>query len=111
MALCKTLTISRNIGRVPIVFLASTPLHLSLELLSVVQVRQKTVRVFFLQLAAFCWIVVVSAQKMNAAEELALNQTLTGLGCWRSTTCKVLNFSCTASGIVRCNSTGSVTYL
>ena len=88
------------------------PANLPHELVSIVQVRQKTVRVYFLQLAVFGCFVVVTGQKMNADDALALNQTLTGLGCWRSTNCMAKNFSCTASSNpVRCNSTGSVTFL
>ena len=65
----------------------------------------------FFPLAACCWLVAVSSQTMNAADVAALNQTLTGLGCWRSSVCKVQNFNCGGTGAVQCNANGSVTYL
>ena len=66
---------------------------------------------FAVQIAAYCcWLVAVSAQTMNAADAAALNQTLTGLGCWQSSTCQIKNFSCN-TGVVRCNNNGSVTFL
>ena len=64
-----------------------------------------------LQIAAFsCWLVAVTAQAMNPADAAALNQTLTGFGCWQSPDCKIQNFSCNA-GVVYCNSIGSVVTL
>ena len=67
---------------------------------------------FPLQIAASCWLVAVSAQvTMNAADAEALNQTLTGLGCWQSSACQTKNFSCSITGVVRCNANGSVTHL
>ena len=60
------------------------------------------------------WLVVVTAQvTMNAADAAALNQTLTGLGCWQSSVCPTLNFDCSNTGVdpVRCNANGSVTIL
>ena len=66
---------------------------------------------FAVQIAAYCSLVAVSAQvTMNPADAEALNQTLTGLGCWQSSACKRLDFNCNI-GIVGCNSNGSVTYL
>ena len=63
------------------------------------------------QIAAYsCWLVAVSAQALNAADAEALNQTLTGLGCWQSSVCQTKNFSCNA-GVVFCNSNGSVVNL
>ena len=91
---------------------AEKPANLPHELVSIVQVRQKTVRVYFLQLAVFGCFVVVTGQTMNTDDALALNQSLTGLGCWRSATCKAQNFSCSTTGPVLCNAaTGSVTFL
>ena len=56
------------------------------------------------------WLVAVTAQvTMNPADAAALNQTLTGLGCWQSSTCQTKNFSCGAG--VFCNANGSVTSL
>ena len=58
------------------------------------------------------WLVVVTAQvTINAADAEALNQTLTGLGCWESSICKTQNFKCGGSGIVQCNANGLVTSL
>ena len=58
------------------------------------------------------WLVAVMAQvTMNAADAEALNQTLTGLGCWQSSTCQTKNFSCGSTGVVQCNANGSVTQL
>ena len=58
------------------------------------------------------WLVAVTAQvTINAADAEALNQTLTGLGCWQSPTCETQNFSCNNTGVVRCNANGSVTHL
>ena len=56
------------------------------------------------------WLVVVTAQTMNAADAAALNQTLTDLGCWQSSTCETVDFSCN-TGVVGCNANGSVTFL
>ena len=59
------------------------------------------------QIAAYCcWLVVVTAQAMKPADAAALNQTLTGLGCWQSSNCGV-------PGVdpVGCNANGSVTNL
>ena len=70
-------------------------------------------RMYFsaVQIAAYCcWLVAVTAQTLNAADADALNQTLTGAGCWQSSTCKTKNFNCDA-GAVRCNANGSVTRL
>ena len=65
-----------------------------------------------MQIAASCWLVAVMAQMtINAADAEALNQTLTGLGCWQSSTCKTKNFNCSSSGAVQCNANGSVTSL
>ena len=56
-------------------------------------------------------LVAVSAQvTINAADAAALNQTLTDLGCWQSSTCETVDFSCN-TGVVGCNANGSVTYL
>ena len=67
---------------------------------------------FTLQIAAYCcWLVAVSAQALNKADAAALNQTLTGLGCWQSSTCQTQNFNCSISGAVQCNANGSVTSL
>ena len=68
---------------------------------------------FAVQIAAYCcWLVAVSAQvTINAADAKALNQTLTGLGCWQSSLCKTVDFSCNSAGVVRCYANGSVTYL
>ena len=63
-----------------------------------------------LQMAAFCWLVAVLAQVMNAADALTLNQTLTALGCWQSAACSTRNFSC-GTPTVKCNTTGFVTQL
>ena len=65
---------------------------------------------FAMEIAACCWLVAVSAQTMNPADAEALNQTLTGLGCWQSSACKSLNFNCN-NVAVGCNANGSVTYL
>ena len=64
------------------------------------------------QIAAYCcWLVAVTAQvTKNPADAAALNETLTGLNCWESSTCKKLNFSCNA-GVVGCNFNGAVTSL
>ena len=63
------------------------------------------------QIAAYsCWLVAVSAQTINAADAEALNQTLTGLGCWQLSACQTKNFSCGAGRVV-CNAGGSVTTL
>ena len=66
---------------------------------------------FALQIAAYCSLVAVSAQVMNAADAAALNQTLTGLGCWESSRCMTLDFNCSNTVVVRCNANGSVTSL
>ena len=69
---------------------------------------------FAVQIAAyFYWLVAVSAQVMNAVDAAALNQTLTGLGCWQSLTCKTKTFNCGIPGVdpVGCNVNGSVTRL
>ena len=67
---------------------------------------------FPLQIAAYsCWLVAVAAQvAMNAADAAALNQTLTGLGCWQSSACLTQNFNCNVD-VVGCNANGSVTYM
>ena len=85
-----------------------------LALCSAFFVSHSETRMYFfaLQIAAYsCWLVVVTAQVMNAADADALNQTLTGLGCWQSQTCQTKNFSCSSTAPVRCNANGSVTYL
>ena len=67
---------------------------------------------FGVHIAACCWLVAVSAQvTINAADAAALNETLTGLGCWQSSTCQTQNLSCSSTGVVRCNANGSVTRL
>ena len=63
------------------------------------------------QIAACCWLAAVSAQTLNAADAQVLNQTLTDLGCWQSSTCQTKNFSCGSTGVVQCNANGSVTQL
>ena len=76
--------------------------------------HSETRMLYFLSMQiAACWLVAVSAQAMNPADAAALNQTLTGLGCWQSPTCNAQNFSCSSVGVdpVRCNANGSVTYL
>ena len=67
-----------------------------------------TYRMYFFALPI--WLVAVTAQTMNPADAAALNQTLTGLGCWQSSACQTKNFSCGA-GVVGCNANRSVTYL
>ena len=90
-------------------------LCMRLALYPVFFVPHSETRMYFsaVQIAAyFCWLVAVSAQvTMNAADAAALNQTLTGLGCWQSSKCMTLNFNCSSTGVVRCNANGSVTYL
>ena len=67
---------------------------------------------FVVQIAAYsCWLVAASAQvTMNEADASALNQMLTGFGCWQSSVCKAKNFNCN-NFVVSCNANGSVTYL
>ena len=70
---------------------------------------QRDTRMFFFPLQI--WLVAVTAQvTINAADTEALIQTLTGLGCWQSPTCKTKNFDCN-TGVVACNANGSVTRL
>ena len=110
--LSSTLTISRNnAGLASLLISAAKRWRVPCVPLAVVRVRQKTLRVFVLQLAAASCIVVVTGQTMNAADALALNETLTGLGCWRSAICAAKNFSCAMGPpALRCVN-GSVTYL
>ena len=107
-----TLTISRNnAGLASLLISAAKRWRVPCVPLAVVRVRQKTLRVFVLQLAAASCIVVVTGQTMNAADALALNATLDGLGCWRSAICAAKNFSCAMGPpALRCVN-GSVTYL
>ena len=82
-------------------------------LCSVFVVSHSETRMYFfaVQIAAYsCWLVAVAAQVLNAADAEALNQTLTGLGCWQSSACQTLNFNCN-TGVVSCNANGSVTQL
>ena len=85
-----------------------------LALYSVCFVSHSETRMHFfaVQIAAYsCWLVAVSAQlAISAADAEALNQTLTGLGCWQSSTCQSKNFNCN-SGVVVCNANGSVASL
>ena len=77
--------------------------------LSVFLYEQRDTRMYFFPLQI--WLVAVTAQMtMNPADAAALNQTLTGLGCWQSSACQTQNFNCNI-GVVRCNANGSVTYL
>ena len=84
----------------------------SRALLTIFCLRHHSETRMFYFFALPIWLVVVSAQvTMNPANAAALNQTLTGLGCWQSSTCKTLDLSCGITVIVQCNANGSVTYL
>ena len=78
-----------------------------------ISTASETRMLYFLpmQIAACCLLVAVMAQAMNPADAEALNQTLTGLGCWQSSTCQTKNVNCSSTGVVACNANGSVTYL